>query len=402
MKVGNLYIYFLLFFPSSLPLVSNGKAVSALIFVLITFILTAWYRVRLFYNDKIFMLFFVYILYLVLNVLLNGFRFQSFGNFAELYRILGVFLAFILGYSWNYRYLNIQRLLFVFIAFSIFAYLTVHVGGPVKDFYFPKDARLSWFSVGVNYVFGYSILMLFLVIMLPTTENFSRKDFLSSNVKFLKFVVLTFLLFQILTSGSRTSFLVVLLYVCLYMFLFKFKYFAFLATASIFYLSYLIAFSDIFHNEIGRLFDFLIMIITLDIESVSNIHSFAKRAINIVKVKELVSEQPYFGYGAGKNVIKVIDSSYYMTLFRYGWIGLVLEVTIIFSVAISLLLKFSKYSVMAASVLLCYYISGYTIATLYELRFSYLFFFMLGSFAMASTSLRRDVPSVRGLKGAEI
>ena len=52
--------------------------------------------IKINYN-YIFYSFIIYISYLLLNILINGYIYQSWNNFTELIRIFSVFIAFLLG-----------------------------------------------------------------------------------------------------------------------------------------------------------------------------------------------------------------------------------------------------------------------------------------------------------------
>lgn len=357
----------LVFWPSSLSFSVDGKSISALIFIVLSFILLLCSRYCTIKKNVQNILFIIFVLYLLINNLINGFLYQSFSNFNELIRICGVIAAFYLGAKVNLYDIDRKAFIFCFIFMFICLSISLLLGYPFDAFYFPKDVRLSWFSVGVNYLFGYIILS---CLIIHCTFQKSKLDILGILAFF------CIILFQLLSSGSRTSFLVCSIFIFLYFTFHKPKHMVFLIIfILVFILSKFSFVKEIDH--VYRLVEFSKLIVSLDYEDFSNIHSFDKRSANLIEVKNLISNNLIFGHGAGKNIIKVIDSNFYMTIFRYGYFGFFIESIFIVSVFVRVLMKNEIPNIFAISIL-CFVLSFVTLATLYELRCTYIFFFICG------------------------
>ena len=116
------------------------------------------------------------------------------------------------------------------------------------------------------------------------------------------------------------------------------------------------------YHHSTRLFDIIKIVLSLDYDAFLNIHSFAKRSVNLIYVKELIENSPIFGHGAGKSIIKVIDSNYYMTIFRYGYVGLILELVFILSVFIKIITN-KNIPLSFSIAVFCFLLSFITLAT---------------------------------------
>ena len=363
----SIYPYLLVFWPSCMPFLTEGKNLSAFLFIVLSlFIIINKRFIKINFN-YIFYSFIIYISYLLLNILINGYIYQSWNNFTEILRIFCVIIAFLLGKNFIFESFNIKYFTFTFIVLSLMLSISFYIPIFINHFYFPKIIRLSWFSVGVNYLFGY-IILFFLF--------FKIKEFKFSSNLLLYSLFLSLIAIQLFSSGSRTTLIVVSFFLLLNFAFYNRKMFIFFASLIIVVPFINLNFLQTYHH-ITRLFDIIKIVLSLDYDAFLSIHSFAKRSVNLIYVKELIENSPVFGHGAGKSIIKVIDSNYYMTIFRYGYVGLILELVFILSVFIKIITN-KNIPLSFCIAVVCFLLSFITLATLYELRCTYIFFFICG------------------------
>jgi len=118
--------------------------------------------------------------------------------------------------------------------------------------------------------------------------------------------------------------------------------------------------------------------------SIESFPSLVQRFYVWGEVLSEVEKEFWFGHGPAKAVLRYTDNSYLMTLFRYGALGLLLEITLYISFLGGMIYRLiatgSKLMLIPLSLLSAFLIAAITTNVFYELRVPYLVFLIFGYF----------------------
>jgi len=377
------FLLFFLFPTVFIPFVevSLSKQISALFLIIIG--ATSFFIIRKVPNNMIvycLLLLFLIGLLTTLNTSLDGtFSFQ-FRLFAEPLRIIGLCFFFSIGYYISHQYTDLdffklknKNYIFIII-FSILLLLSYFYRessfGILSNFYSSEEHRFSFVMPGINYVWFPLLIFIFIS--------------LRSGSKIFFFVVLIIASLVLLKAKSFTSFAAVLLSLLIYFCINNFtgvsitkKIYSivllFLFTSILMYFVFDIL--SLMSNISSKYLQILIFFEDFDIAAFS---SMSKRIVYWDSVISLINQRPFFGYGFSKSILEYTDNTYLMTLVRYGYFGLFLELSIYIYLfkSISSLSGFYKSALYA--IFSGYILSGFTVNVFYELKLPYFFFLLFG------------------------
>lgn len=355
----------LLSWPSALANGDIGKQLAAVSLICMMYAIFVIKPISL-KKDLIGLMFAVYFSYLILNLLINPLLHGngSFRDFAEIVRIFGCISAMCLGASLGFSHIKSTHIYWVLTLLIILELgFILNIFSFPFDFYSTRTARFSGYAIGVNYVFT---TVLFITIILSY-----NKHQVSNYLAGYSIIVL---IIALGLSGSRTSIAIIFIAILLYSF-WKFKFLLkihnFLILAFMYFSwSYI---SDF--DTIQRLMKVVNVLATLDF-TLEDFPTLFKRYLMWNQYMPLILDRLYIGYGGAKDILRIIDNSFLMTVLRYGLIGLFLEI----SIYVSMLLLCFRISngLTFAIFILCYLVSGITTSFMYELRAPYLLFYVFG------------------------
>lgn len=355
----------LLIWPSALVNGDIGKQLAAGSLVCIMFV-TLFINPILLKKDLIGLVFAIFFIYLVLNLLINPLTHGngSFHDFVELVRITGCITALFLGFSFGLSHLKPIHI-YIILTFL----LIIELGFVLDIFSFPfnlystRTARFSGLAIGVNYVFT---TVLFLMVILVYQRSLISKYLYSYSI--------LVLIVAIGLSGSRTSMIITAMAILLYnmdkfMNLFKVR--------NLFILILIFVGWDYLGNieSIRRIMKMIDVLLTLQF-TLEDFPTLLKRFLMWEQYMPLLLDRVYLGYGGAKDVLRIIDNSYLMTVLRYGLVGILLE-SIIYIIMLLSCFKV-RHGTVLATFIMCYLVSGITTSFMYELRAPYILFYVFG------------------------
>ena len=365
MNFINLTPIFLVMWPSALFSGNVGKQLAA--GTLIVFGMTILSKFKIYIKkDSVSLLILIYFTYCISNILINPLTHDagSIRDYLEIIRLIGCIIFFLLGYKIGFDRSKDSHIYFLLIILLLLelAFIFDLRFYPLS-MYITRESRFSGFAIGVNYVF--SIFLFCLLMIKIKSKNQSQ------NLFFFFLIVMTIFL---ILSGSRTSliiFLITLLFLSKlkisYLFNLRFLIFCFLA---FFFIRYFEQFDSFNRIEI---YVQPFINLSFDIESYPTL---LKRFLMWEAKLPLIHERIIFGYGGAKEVLRIIDNSYLMTLLRYGVVGLSLEI-LLYLTMIRISFK-SDHRLLFILYILGHLISGVTTSFLYELKTPYLLFYLFG------------------------
>lgn len=225
-------------------------------------------------------------------------------DLTEFKRIL-VFLILSLGLlnMSSLDYPNVRVLQFLVVSLIIMHFADIHL--------YSHKLRMSGFLQGVNYSW---VTVWYIMI-----SSYSK----GSTDKLLGYILSTVVLVM---SGSFTSILVFVMFITI---LERARVFRLIATLLIGGL----IFAQVLHFLPLR-FQFIknkMLAITSVIQSGSllEIPSFAHRWEVWQRVVKIAYNKPVFGHGSAKAIVRYVDNQYLLTFFRWGFVGLFLEISIL-------------------------------------------------------------------------
>lgn len=342
--------------------------------------------------------------YILINIYINQTYLVgdvSIRDFAEIGRILGVLLFFYVGnvLSENINLDHLWRFIcnisYVYAFLLAGIILNIFVIKKILSLFYQQEfVRFSGTWSAVNYVWIVPLLVFVCWLVLFNRSKITLKYCINSLViYFATFITLLF-------SGSRTSIVVFVVSFIMSLLIRKYYYLyhginkdssinsikkILFIFALIFFVLFLFGNLDLLNineflvNKLGELKYLLIG----KPENIRNLNA------RISLWKEVyfneVLMRPIIGHGSAKSMITILDSSYMMTLYRYGLLGLSLEILLY----ISLMIKYIKYMLhnedgevylIPIVLLLAYLISCFTGSSFYELKLPYFLFLILGFF----------------------
>jgi O-antigen ligase len=309
---------------------------------------------------------------------------------------MGILIAFLCGYNikdtFSYVYLKKIAFLLVIIYLILlvdFFYNVVIIRDLLELFYVSSFHRFYGTYGNVNYLW---IISSFIVLSMLISYFVQNKKF---SLKQLIYITLTLVVcaLSVIMSGSNTNVLIFVLLFVIYFLLtlivqFKIKNFILIAfLCSIICITFYnilinIEFLPIFTHRAEAIKSILLGNIYIIIEELSSRVNTWNNALPEIFDRFII------GHGSMKSGITILDNSYLMTLYRYGIVGLILELLLYlfaFIYLFNMFLKSKKYKefyiyLLPLLLLLGYVISCIPANSFYELRLPYLLFFVLGYF----------------------
>ena len=390
--ISNLIWIVLLSFPVLLLGKSNidlSKRFSSIIYFLfcVSLLITVTNKVKYNIITKLLITLSLYILIDIVlkqSVILKNLTIR---DFAEIIRIVGIIFSFSLGLTIYDKYadnIKPKKILLVLLLLQLILSIGFILKGPfqfLNFFYTNKSHRFSGLMPGINYIWvGVGITYLLLI------EALVKKQ-ISKNKKFIYLIVtISITAFETLLSVSFTSIIIF----CLFTFTLL------IATIKIriqTIIAYIVA-SIITFIILSNLFSFIGQHSTYfisklsqfnDFESGGSLNSFSSLQQRFEVWRYILSHYtrfPFTGYGSGKDIISYTDNTYIMSFFRYGILGLMLEVSLYVSLLIHFKKKLKKTKeklfIFVLSFILSYLIAGLVSNVFYELRTPYVAFLLFG------------------------
>lgn len=294
-------------------------------------------------------------------------------DLTDFIRLVGILLIFTVGYNIGVNSVR-PSLIVIFLAVCLFR-LYVWLAGleSLNNFYGGQSHRFSGFTASINYMW-FPLCVGYLIISESVKHN-----------RLGGWILLAYLivcLISIFLAGSRTSFLAFMLGVLAY-YAVSYSLAKSVVWICISGLAIYLSLNYVIESEIGfvsRVDRFSSLLYSADYES------FGGENARLELWKRVwtdhVVQNVFMGSGPAKSVVRYTDNSYLMTLFRYGILGLLVELTLYFYL-LRKLLAASHYNKAALTVgipiMLAYFFSGLTSVPFYETTVPYVLFLLLGA-----------------------
>lgn len=386
----------LLFSVNNIPNLGDslGKQVATLIMIGGGFLfLLNFSKVSLKLKNTQFILISIYAYYSILNNTINGLIDQNkiINDLAEPIRIIGFLLFFIvgLGSSAKISLKGLRIFMIIFSLISSFLLLGWLIGNffssnILYDLYITRGGRFSALFTSVNYVWAQTIVVISLGIFYCSHIN--------SKKWFIPILAILISLVSLLLSGGRASIISALagLIIIIFYNLKRNKKILKIITTIIFIilLSSLLfsqnsQIANRFDRTVNRIDEF---IVAIQGGNLNQVDAYQGRTNHWSQSWDEINERLAFGHGSNKTGIGVLDNTYLMSLYRYGIVGLFLEILIYFSFLWLCVkqLRFNLFYSLPLAFLLAYLISGIATSPFYELKTPYLLAFLMGWFSSAS------------------
>lgn len=327
----------------------------------------------------------IFCCYMLVVVLVSGIIGQDFiiRDLAELARIFGLMVFLVLG-CMSYQRVQIRHInIFVMIFLVVSVIYIAHwiLGGVLPTFlwelYISRGGRFSGFSASVNYAWVVVPVVLMLVI-------YSSKNSALSKWMLLPAVIVVSLLIVIL-SGSRSGALSLLLGILFFILIASanairsFWYMA-LTVIMLLIVFNVVGYFETFDRFIRRFSDLENAILAFDLLLVPAFDArFISWEIKLTEI-DLTGYAFLFGHGSAKTGITIWDNTYLTTLYRYGVLGLFIELVFYISLLAACLkrLRHNRLVSILIVFLIAYLISGVVANPFYELKTPYLLAFLTG------------------------
>ncbi len=302
-------------------------------------------------------------------------------DLAETTRLAGMSLAYLMGAasSSHDNKLGWRRFCYLYVVVSVILLALWFVGpagfGKAVEFYITREGRFSHLVPSVNYVWAPSLVAIGISLLLVRTESLKDKALFTG--------VLLVSILSLILSGGRASIAAFLLGMTLMLFAARIvplrsTVFVALSIAGVSVLfdfsEYLPATFDRFVSRMIEIYD------ALSARDLSEVHAFSVREQHWSDVWETSKENSIFGAGSSKSGIRVTDNSILMTFYRYGLIGVCIELLLFGVIVYNALVRGIRHP--AAPILLgfvgAFFVSGITSSPMYELKTPYLLMFLVG------------------------
>jgi len=252
--------------------------------------------------------------------------------------------------------------------------------GILSSFYNSKEHRFSGLMPGINYAWFPLVVLIGFGTALYQRQTFSKIWFLLACM-----VVLV----TLMLSASFTSIICFFSFIFIFMGLLSFNRYGVCAIVVmacailICGLAGFVLLEYIIKNSIGFSGKFVLLMDFIEDGDTSSFSSLNKRFDVWQYALTLINEKPLTGYGANKSGLRYTDNTYVMTIYRYGLIGLMFEISVYISLMYLFLKRFLNkenilLSAFSISIIVAYLISGFTANSFYELKLPYVFFTVIG------------------------
>jgi hypothetical protein len=327
----------------------------------------------------------VLLLYLLFYESLRNLAFYSLSapewrDLGEMIRIVGVFCAFYIGAHSNPSIVSVRRIVVAFLCVNFILLIEYVLNLQfLSIFYYEKITRFSGTSVSINYVFAQIIFVAYLL-----------RRYKMGNLIVLAFFITS--LGMLLFSGSRTSVLVSIPILLVLISSRMSKSWILILIISSLLLIQRFDFLALDFDGVFRLYNTVQSIIAGE----NSFSTFDKRIVNLQEIYNYAANSIWFGHGSNKSVYATVDNTYIMTIYRYGLIGLALEL-VFYIVSFAWIIRRSDDKIFNTLILASFFVAGLVSAVSYELRASLVFFYLIGFMLPNSyrdakvSSLRRGV-----------
>lgn len=394
----------LLFFINNVPGLGGNigrQAPTVLMIIIGAFLLVFYMPKSISLKSAPFFFLFIYGFYVIANNLIHGYIDSNqliINDFAEPLRVLGVLLFFILGAS-CYSLIKRKDLRFflnLYLIISLLLILGWVLGRAFSfglfDFYITRGGRYSGILASVNYVWVSSIIFIGIVIVHYNNVQLNKRDLLI-------FILVIFVsIISILLSGGRASILGFLLGTMLLVLFCGKKArsvtLLFISVLVIFLSILIYFFSGNIFSQLERTFSRMEeLYIALQNIDIGQVAAFDARLHMWERAWVQINESLMFGHGSRKAGIRVIDNTYLMTLYRYGIVGLFLEIMIYFSFLIIAVKKVAKNNLylLPIAFIVAYFVTGFTSSPFYELKTPYILSFLIGWFTTVEPKFQQKL-----------
>ncbi len=301
-------------------------------------------RIKISYNLNVYsVIFFAYLTYLAARLMVYFlFNIQEviFDDFSELKRIILLLLAYLIAKRSN---IEDSKLITIFFAITIILYvanISIYNGGH----------RFSSFMPSVNYIW---VAILFLILK---GENIVTKY---------DTIILSVIALGLSASLTSVfvSFALLLVGLVVYKEIKIYKIGLTLIVVGLVTSGFIMA--DIFSGFIYQSQKFTTAYQLLISGEITQFNTFQMRQKTWAHALILISDNPIFGYGVSKDLLRYTDNQYLLTLFRYGFIGLMLEICFLSSL---LYRSYIQNNMLIFLFVIGLFISGYTANSIYEIK----------------------------------
>lgn len=346
----------LLIWPSFLFVSSaTGKQAAALLLISYSSILLLKNDIKKLDSTSFFIL--IYFLYIIV---INIYNWTDLRDIGDIIRTLGILVFYQLG---KIGILMSQRNINYYIIFLFFLILSFLLlpNNVDLNFWLYSDFGRRFFGT-MNSPNYYWIIPIALLINLKINQD-----------KLNNFQI-AILFLSIILTGSRTVYILFIIYVIIKNLNFKKFIYSFILV--VFISLIFTTFKDelLQYFPIKRIYLLIQALSTFDL---SEIESFKNR-LDLWSSLDLNNN--FLGQGSSKiNVTNIIfDNSYITTLIRYGYVGIIIEFLILISLSFSVIKTRSNVKIEFFALLIIYLVSCITTSALYNLKLPYIYFYLFG------------------------
>ncbi len=379
LSMGFISLVLILFFPSSLAIIAQGKEASLFalgVLIVLMFIAgKGWYR---FYPESV-------TLFFILGLIISTRMISDISSgiigldfYVLCFRVIVIFFCFQLAMSFKldmeakstvriirfYIFFN-AVLILIFLAkdhalISNFLFL--------RDLYVTKSARFSGLNTSVNYLYSH-VLTIFLITYFANRNRYlKRLDVLA---------LLVVVAIMVILSGSKTSLVIIGLLAPFLIFRYRLWRYCIMAGLSVLVVAGISGYV-VRADGLSRMVSFF-----TDVQSAGSLHTgtFGKRMGNWIDIIDIVGTDSWFGYGNYKNLIVAMDNMYLWIYVNAGFFGLMLWAFLMLSMLNSTfkskaLIGWDKSFIFIC--LICIILANYVGLGFYELRSGLTLAFLMG------------------------
>lgn len=308
---------------------------------------------------------------------------SNFQDLNEVARVIGIIIFFLLGVLIGETITpnavkTVLVVLGLLLTYLLMAWVAEPLRTPLFDLYITRGGRFSGLGFGVNYVWAHSLVLFGLLLYLWASDK-------KAGV-FLGGWLVLIIVANALLSGSRTSLLVLLLPVLYLLFAFGSQKLlrgllvGLIVLGGIFMASEFAGFA-LFDGHFDRTLSRIDEVVAgYQARDMRYIPALDVRFEEFYDRMKVISEKPIVGHGLNRGVEPFFHNSFQRTAYRYGVLGLLIEL-LIYLLALPVLFRIARrqrMAAVAAAFILAYLPAGSVSLVWYELRVPYLLSALLG------------------------
>lgn len=329
-------------------------------------------------------LLFIYLAYMIAVNFVGIFTWPApiFRDFAEPVRIAGLLFFYLLGAGCSSQIDSRDLRLFLYLYFAVTCALIISwfFSNPLvllfSDFYITRGGRFSHTMTSVNYVWVSTLPVVWVGLIL-----LYKRKYLASVPLILTVLVLS--IFSLVLSGSRSAIggSVAAVFVLLYWFFRNTRMrglVVLLLSVVLLATFFLVVFdSGLVERSTNRMIDLFSLFQT---RNPADVPALAVRITHWQSTWPTITDRFIFGHGSGRGGISIFDNTYLMTLYRYGAVGLALEVLIYIGIFLraTSLFNYHAGAPLVLAFLVALLLNGITSTPMYELKTPYILVFLVG------------------------